>query len=173
MVEETHWVPWQRPSIYSAQVTCWWALPATLLMPYAATHQATAADTALQEAPSCLPKVTFEGKESARGLEGRLGPFYRLRLQISAPGSATRKEGSVSGMAWPSLRSFHVSCLSRPAFQRLLALIPKAGVATSADSTPAATIGWPCFHRFFPAGAGFLPSQECAPRMSILISPAL
>lgn len=72
------------------------------------------------------PQGYFEGKESSRGLEGRLGPFYRLRLQISAPGSATRKEGSAWGMAWPSLRSFHVSCLSRPAFQRLLAPIPKA-----------------------------------------------
>lgn len=47
MVEETHWVHWQRPSIYSVQVTCWWVLPATFLMTYAATHQAMAADAAL------------------------------------------------------------------------------------------------------------------------------
>lgn len=50
----------------------------------------------------------------------------------------------------------------------------KAEVATGPDGhPPPPPLGWPCFHRFFPAGAGFLPSQECAPRMSILISPAL
>lgn len=95
---------------------------------------------------------------------------FRALLQTVPPREGIRV---VSGVAWLRVLSFHASCLNKPAFQRLLAPIPKAGVATGADSTPAATIGWPCFHRFFPAGAGFLPSQECAPRMSILISLAL
>lgn len=51
---------------------------------------------------------------------------------------------------------------------------PQAEVATEANrQLPPPPLGWPCFHRFYPAGSGFLPSQECAPRMSILISPAL
>lgn len=89
MVEETHWVPWQRPSIYSAQVTCWWALPATLLMPYAATHQATAADTALQEAPSCLPKVTLKARKAPGVWKADLAHFidldFRSLLQAVPP----------------------------------------------------------------------------------------
>jgi len=173
-------VPWQRPFESSAFGFCWWARPGNQPSPgelnqitCAATHQAMAA-TARQREASFLPSQgNCEGKQSSKVLEGRLGSFCRLKPQSSAPGSATRGKGSVSGVAWLRLLSFHASCLNRPAFQRLLAPVPKAGVATGADSTPAATIGWPCFHRFFPAGAGFLPSQERAPRMSILISPAL
>lgn len=55
---------------------------------------------------------------------------------------------------------------------------PQAEVATGAKRTlppppAAATAGPPMLSQVFPAGTGFLPRQECAPRMSILISPAL
>lgn len=80
-----------------AQVTCWWVLPACFPMTHAATHQAMAADTALQGAPSCLPKVTLKARKAPGVWKADLAHFidldFRSLLQAVPPGKrAQRRE---------------------------------------------------------------------------------
>lgn len=74
-------------------------------------------------------------------------PFFPLGRAFSATARPSKAPGSTHRLQWPRGRG------------RQPPLPPPLGRL--------------CSHRFFPAGSGFLPSQECAPRMSILISPAL
>lgn len=60
-----------------------------------------------------------------------------------------------------------------PDFQRLLAQPAGRSGHWGPEPPPATTTGLARLSQVFPAGSGFLPSQECAPGMSILISPAL
>lgn len=84
--------------MYSAQVTCWWVLPACFPMTHAAAHQAVAADTALQGTPSCLPKVTLKARKAPGVWKADVAHFvdldFRSLLQALPPGKrAQRGEG--------------------------------------------------------------------------------
>lgn len=72
----------------------------------------------------------------------------------------------------PSARSEPRGAAARPSGGSWLQPAGRSGRG-GCPPPPATAAAPPHSHRFFPAGPGLLPSQECAPGMSILISPAL